>query len=196
MAFLLLLLISATWLLGLMAVNSNMMIFHYLFAVCSCLQVMEQMELCQQMISHQLLPRCLNSKCFPFDFAGHLHLLLPCDLQQRREEEPQERLHGEENGIGRVQHHKSLLAYSECTFCCNVWKSGIFHVFSRFSSIPSALSTATMLTKTAQYTARASASPLSPWTARSGQPRAATATWLMHSGTPRSLTKRLLLMLC
>uniref|UniRef100_A0A672P462 Cadherin EGF LAG seven-pass G-type receptor 1 n=1 Tax=Sinocyclocheilus grahami TaxID=75366 RepID=A0A672P462_SINGR len=39
MAFLLLLLISATWLLGLMAVNSNVMTFHYLFAIFSCLQV-------------------------------------------------------------------------------------------------------------------------------------------------------------
>lgn len=39
MAFFLLLLISATWLLGLMAVNSDVMIFHYLFAVFSCLQV-------------------------------------------------------------------------------------------------------------------------------------------------------------
>lgn len=39
MAFLLLLLISATWLLGLMAVNSDVMTFHYLFAVFSCLQV-------------------------------------------------------------------------------------------------------------------------------------------------------------
>lgn len=39
MAFLLLLLISATWLLGLMAVNSDVMIFHYLFAIFSCLQV-------------------------------------------------------------------------------------------------------------------------------------------------------------
>lgn len=39
MAFILLLLISATWLLGLMAVNSNVMTFHYLFAVFSCLQV-------------------------------------------------------------------------------------------------------------------------------------------------------------
>ncbi|XP_047431473.1 cadherin EGF LAG seven-pass G-type receptor 1 isoform X3 [Mugil cephalus] len=38
MAFLLLLLISATWLLGLLAVNSNVMTFHYLFAVFSCLQ--------------------------------------------------------------------------------------------------------------------------------------------------------------
>uniref|UniRef100_A0A3Q3WKM9 Cadherin EGF LAG seven-pass G-type receptor 1 n=1 Tax=Mola mola TaxID=94237 RepID=A0A3Q3WKM9_MOLML len=38
MAFLLLLLISATWLLGLIAVNSNVMTFHYLFAVFSCLQ--------------------------------------------------------------------------------------------------------------------------------------------------------------
>lgn len=39
MAFLLLLLISATWMLGLMAVNSNVMTFHYLFALFSCLQV-------------------------------------------------------------------------------------------------------------------------------------------------------------
>uniref|UniRef100_A0AAY5KNZ4 Cadherin EGF LAG seven-pass G-type receptor 1 n=1 Tax=Esox lucius TaxID=8010 RepID=A0AAY5KNZ4_ESOLU len=38
MAFLLLLLISATWLLGLMAVNSDVMTFHYLFAIFSCLQ--------------------------------------------------------------------------------------------------------------------------------------------------------------
>ncbi|XP_030628227.1 cadherin EGF LAG seven-pass G-type receptor 1 [Chanos chanos] len=37
-AFLLLILISATWLLGLMAVNSDVMTFHYLFAVFSCLQ--------------------------------------------------------------------------------------------------------------------------------------------------------------
>uniref|UniRef100_A0A674HT88 Cadherin EGF LAG seven-pass G-type receptor 1 n=1 Tax=Taeniopygia guttata TaxID=59729 RepID=A0A674HT88_TAEGU len=37
-AFLLLLLISATWLLGLMAVNSDVMTFHYLFAIFSCLQ--------------------------------------------------------------------------------------------------------------------------------------------------------------
>ncbi|CAL8385721.1 unnamed protein product, partial [Gadus morhua 'NCC'] len=38
MAFLLLLLISATWLLGLLAVNSDVMTFHYMFAVFSCLQ--------------------------------------------------------------------------------------------------------------------------------------------------------------
>ncbi|XP_042370492.1 cadherin EGF LAG seven-pass G-type receptor 1-like [Plectropomus leopardus] len=38
MAFLLLLLISATWMLGLMAVNSDVMTFHYLFAVFSALQ--------------------------------------------------------------------------------------------------------------------------------------------------------------
>ncbi|XP_051545772.1 cadherin EGF LAG seven-pass G-type receptor 1 [Myxocyprinus asiaticus] len=37
-AFLLLLLISATWLLGLMAVNSDVLSFHYLFAILSCLQ--------------------------------------------------------------------------------------------------------------------------------------------------------------
>lgn len=38
MAFLILLLISATCLLGLMAVNSDVMTFHYLFAIFSCLQ--------------------------------------------------------------------------------------------------------------------------------------------------------------
>ncbi|XP_062317832.1 cadherin EGF LAG seven-pass G-type receptor 1-like [Osmerus eperlanus] len=37
-AFLLLLLLSATWLLGLMAVNSDVISFHYLFAIFSCLQ--------------------------------------------------------------------------------------------------------------------------------------------------------------
>lgn len=37
--FLLLLLVSATWLLGLLAVNSDELAFHYLFAVFSCLQV-------------------------------------------------------------------------------------------------------------------------------------------------------------
>uniref|UniRef100_A0A8C9VE66 Cadherin EGF LAG seven-pass G-type receptor 1 n=1 Tax=Scleropages formosus TaxID=113540 RepID=A0A8C9VE66_SCLFO len=37
-SFLLLLLVSATWLLGLMAVNSDVIVFHYLFAVFSCLQ--------------------------------------------------------------------------------------------------------------------------------------------------------------
>ncbi|XP_041442377.1 cadherin EGF LAG seven-pass G-type receptor 1 isoform X2 [Xenopus laevis] len=37
-AFLLLLFISATWFLGLMAVNSDVMTFHYLFAIFSCLQ--------------------------------------------------------------------------------------------------------------------------------------------------------------
>ncbi|XP_060784124.1 cadherin EGF LAG seven-pass G-type receptor 1 isoform X2 [Neoarius graeffei] len=38
MAVLLLLLISATWLLGLIAVNSDVLTFHYLFAIFSCLQ--------------------------------------------------------------------------------------------------------------------------------------------------------------
>ncbi|KAM4619207.1 cadherin EGF LAG seven-pass G-type receptor 1-like [Polymixia lowei] len=38
LAFLLLLLLSATWLLGLMAVNSDVISFHYLFAIFSCLQ--------------------------------------------------------------------------------------------------------------------------------------------------------------
>uniref|UniRef100_G1TPA8 Cadherin EGF LAG seven-pass G-type receptor 1 n=1 Tax=Oryctolagus cuniculus TaxID=9986 RepID=G1TPA8_RABIT len=37
-AFLLLLLVSATWLLGLLAVNSDVLLFHYLFAGFSCLQ--------------------------------------------------------------------------------------------------------------------------------------------------------------
>lgn len=71
-----------------------------------------------------------------------------------------------------------------------------FYCFSCSSFILSAPSTVTMLMKTAGYTAQASASPPSLWTARSGQPRAATATWLMHSGTSRSLTARLLVIPC
>lgn len=38
-AFVLLLLVSAAWLLGLVAVNSDALACHYLFAVFSCLQV-------------------------------------------------------------------------------------------------------------------------------------------------------------
>ncbi|XP_017285390.1 cadherin EGF LAG seven-pass G-type receptor 1 isoform X2 [Kryptolebias marmoratus] len=38
MAFFLLLLIGATWMLGLLAVNSDVILFHYLFAAFSCLQ--------------------------------------------------------------------------------------------------------------------------------------------------------------
>lgn len=179
------------------------MIFHYLFAVCSCLQVVERMEISQRRISHRPPPRCLNSTRFSFDSVGHLHLLLPCDLQQRCEEEPQERLRREENGIGRVQHHKSVSPDSECpihlivvTFSFTSLEMVQKSVISIFSSVLSAPSTATMLMKRAQYTAQASASPPSPWTARSGQPRAATATWLMHSGIPRSLTTWLLLIFC
>lgn len=57
MAFLLLLLISATWMLGLMAVNSDVMTFHYLFAVFSCLQVTQPLttnnrEVMQQTRTH------------------------------------------------------------------------------------------------------------------------------------------------
>jgi len=67
-------------------------------------------------------------------------------------------------------------------------------LFFIFSSV-SALSTATPRTqKTASCTARASASPPSPLTARSGQPRAAAATCHTHSGTTRSLTAWLLVL--
>ncbi|XP_074833686.1 cadherin EGF LAG seven-pass G-type receptor 2 isoform X2 [Carettochelys insculpta] len=37
-AFLVLLLVSATWLLALLSVNSDAIVFHYLFAACNCLQ--------------------------------------------------------------------------------------------------------------------------------------------------------------
>lgn len=55
-AFLLLLLISATWLLGLMAVNSDVMAFHYLFAVFSCLQVRDHAEGVWELTSSPPLP--------------------------------------------------------------------------------------------------------------------------------------------
>ena len=48
-----------------------------------------------------------------FSFTGCLHLLLPHNLQQRGEEEPQERLDGEEERPGRVQHHEGLFAHCE-----------------------------------------------------------------------------------
>uniref|UniRef100_A0A8C4TTD2 Cadherin EGF LAG seven-pass G-type receptor 1 n=1 Tax=Falco tinnunculus TaxID=100819 RepID=A0A8C4TTD2_FALTI len=54
-AFLLLVLISATWLLGLMAVNSDVMTFHYLFAVFSCLQVSWMAVCCCTQTSKNLL---------------------------------------------------------------------------------------------------------------------------------------------
>lgn len=66
MAFLLLLLIGATWLLGLMAVNSNVMLFHYLFAVCSCLQVVQRMQ------KDDLPPAMVTMSEF-WEFAFWLH---------------------------------------------------------------------------------------------------------------------------
>uniref|UniRef100_A0A7N8XFW1 Cadherin EGF LAG seven-pass G-type receptor 1a n=1 Tax=Mastacembelus armatus TaxID=205130 RepID=A0A7N8XFW1_9TELE len=69
MAFLLLLLICATWLLGLMAVNSDVMTFHYLFAVFSCLQVTHCLQyvsplwllrLYTPFIKYNLIKRSLN----------------------------------------------------------------------------------------------------------------------------------------
>uniref|UniRef100_A0A8C3B035 Cadherin EGF LAG seven-pass G-type receptor 1 n=1 Tax=Cyclopterus lumpus TaxID=8103 RepID=A0A8C3B035_CYCLU len=53
MAFLLLLLISATWMLGLMAVNSDVMTFHYLFAAFSCLQVTQHLCLTSRQDPHR-----------------------------------------------------------------------------------------------------------------------------------------------
>ena len=73
----------------------------------------------------------------------------------------------------------------DCYFNCALTRSSIFSV----------LSTATTRTqKTARCTARASGSPPCPWTVRSGQLRAAAATWLTRSGTTRSLTAWLLLL--
>uniref|UniRef100_A0A8C0VCZ1 Cadherin EGF LAG seven-pass G-type receptor 1 n=1 Tax=Cyanistes caeruleus TaxID=156563 RepID=A0A8C0VCZ1_CYACU len=82
-AFLLLLLISATWLLGLMAVNSDVMTFHYLFAIFSCLQV-----------SWVASCLCLNQiPAFPFSlcicqvdlFSSYLHFdhcVSPCTFAE------------------------------------------------------------------------------------------------------------------
>lgn len=84
MAFLLLLLISATWLLGLMAVNNNVMIFHYLFAVFSCLQV--NMLICD---SHRLFFLftwfVFSRLLFWFLATGSLHLFLSHHLQHGSE---------------------------------------------------------------------------------------------------------------
>uniref|UniRef100_A0A8C8FMX4 Cadherin EGF LAG seven-pass G-type receptor 1a n=1 Tax=Oncorhynchus tshawytscha TaxID=74940 RepID=A0A8C8FMX4_ONCTS len=67
-AFLHLLLLSATWLLGLMAVNSDILSLHYLFAIFSCLQVLGFLA-CQKQTSKSLTfitslcpQRSLNAK--------------------------------------------------------------------------------------------------------------------------------------
>ena len=71
MAFLLLLLICATWLLGLMAVNSDVMTFHYLFAVFSCLQVTLRLCLCVSIyVFLPLSPPCFIIRLFYFLHRG------------------------------------------------------------------------------------------------------------------------------
>lgn len=40
-SFAVLLLLSATWLLALLSVNSDTLLFHYLFAACNCVQVLD-----------------------------------------------------------------------------------------------------------------------------------------------------------
>uniref|UniRef100_A0A7N6B4V0 Cadherin EGF LAG seven-pass G-type receptor 1a n=1 Tax=Anabas testudineus TaxID=64144 RepID=A0A7N6B4V0_ANATE len=100
MAFFLLLLISATWMLGLMAVNSDVMTFHYLFAVFSCLQVTHFLMfiyILTFVLSSVTLIQFLYYTLSYFAFCtGSLHLLLPCNHQQRSEEEPEERLYRKE----------------------------------------------------------------------------------------------------
>uniref|UniRef100_A0A4W5NMG0 Cadherin EGF LAG seven-pass G-type receptor 1b n=1 Tax=Hucho hucho TaxID=62062 RepID=A0A4W5NMG0_9TELE len=59
--FLLLLLLSATWLLGLMAVNSDILSLHYLFAIFSCLQVLGFLA-CQK-------------QCFKKPYCGYIYLM-------------------------------------------------------------------------------------------------------------------------
>ncbi|ETE72553.1 Cadherin EGF LAG seven-pass G-type receptor 1, partial [Ophiophagus hannah] len=81
-AFLLLLLVSATWLLGLMAVNSGIMSFHYLFAIFSCLQSVIFLIL---LLSH--------------NNPGPVHLFLPLHIQQGSEEAFEEYLHWKERSL-------------------------------------------------------------------------------------------------
>uniref|UniRef100_A0A4W5NWW5 Cadherin EGF LAG seven-pass G-type receptor 1b n=1 Tax=Hucho hucho TaxID=62062 RepID=A0A4W5NWW5_9TELE len=61
LSFLLLLLLSATWLLGLMAVNSDILSLHYLFAIFSCLQVLGFLA-CQK-------------QCFKKPYCGYIYLM-------------------------------------------------------------------------------------------------------------------------
>lgn len=125
MAFLLLVLISATWLLGLMAVNSDVMTFHYLFAVFSCLQVSanptpssgctDNPHTLQKTIHIWLFTLLSNTYIRSAFFSGSLHFLVPRGRQQRGEEKPQEHLQRKEEHTRRVQHHKGLFANSKWT---------------------------------------------------------------------------------
>lgn len=88
-----------------------------------------------------------------------------------------------------------IVIFNQVIFLCVC--SLLFFLHPFIPLYTSALSTATTLTQmTVHCTVRALASPPSPWTAHSGQPRAVTATWLTHSGTTRSLTAWLLLLHC
>lgn len=62
-SFTVLLLLSATWLLALLSVNSDTLLFHYLFAACNCVQVPSP-----ALLSGESMPGggvCVNHGCLP-----------------------------------------------------------------------------------------------------------------------------------
>uniref|UniRef100_A0A4W3HTH2 Cadherin EGF LAG seven-pass G-type receptor 1 n=1 Tax=Callorhinchus milii TaxID=7868 RepID=A0A4W3HTH2_CALMI len=75
-AFLLLLLISATWLLGLMAVNNDTMAFHYLFAIFSCLQV--KSKLLYDSVPGQTISIHFMGKCWDKSWVGKFNCTSSC----------------------------------------------------------------------------------------------------------------------
>lgn len=90
---------------------------------------------------------------------------------------------------------RSLVLYHSLhqSHLCHWW---LFSVpASTFFHCSALWTVTTRTTKMALCIAQASASPWCLWTVRSGQPRAAAATWHTHSGTTRTLTAWPLLLL-
>lgn len=69
-SFLLLLLVGATWLLGLLAVNSDALALHYLFAVSSCLQVRRWRVAAGPALARSGHRRCVGSEPPPPEWPG------------------------------------------------------------------------------------------------------------------------------
>uniref|UniRef100_A0AAQ5Y510 Cadherin EGF LAG seven-pass G-type receptor 1 n=1 Tax=Amphiprion ocellaris TaxID=80972 RepID=A0AAQ5Y510_AMPOC len=186
MAFVLLLLIGATWLLGLWAVNSDVMIFHYLFAGFCCLQgifIFFFYIILNKEVRKNLKNVFMGKKSVPDESSTTRASLLTVSGK----------INSSFNISGGFLSNYTMSCLS-FTFVYD-FLSDPSTPFSPF--ILSALSTATTPTlRRVRCTAPASASPPCPWTVRSGQPRAAAATWLIHSGTTRSLTAWLLLLHC
>uniref|UniRef100_A0A8D0N9W5 Cadherin EGF LAG seven-pass G-type receptor 1 n=1 Tax=Sus scrofa TaxID=9823 RepID=A0A8D0N9W5_PIG len=102
-AFLLLLLISAAWLLGLLAVNSDGLVFHYLFAAFSCLQGLGVLLLhcvLNREVRKHLKAVLAGKKAYPDDSATTRATLLTAEAEPSTDP-----LHPHPQGLGVLLLH-------------------------------------------------------------------------------------------